>query len=100
MMQTTTERAVLAMRPACIRDDVWEQLKANVRNDGYPVNAGTYRVEFLDQGCVSAARRFDNFLDTMNRTRVNFKVIAMNEGYHRISVLFSHDGFDENVFVD
>lgn len=100
MTQSQT-RKPLATRCRSYSDSHWEMVKNIARNagDNYPKDAGTYRIEFLD-GYVSVDRRFEMFLNRMTRTRINFKIIAVNESYHRIAVVYSHEGFDESLFVD
>lgn len=103
MTQTRTNTRPCLLRRSTGRYDnhMWELLKNMYRNagDNYPKNAGTYRVEFLD-GPVSAARRFEMFVERMTETRIDFSIIAVNEGYRRIAVVYSHKGFDESLFVD
>lgn len=73
MTQTRTNTRPCLLRRSSGRydDRMWELLKNMYRNGGdkYPKNAGTYRVEFLD-GPVSAARRFEMFVERMPETMV------------------------------
>ena len=87
-------------RLSAYSDKHWEMVKNLARYDQYPKEAGTYHQTFLSNGTVSADQRFQMFLDRMTKTRLGFRIIAVNEGYRKVSVTYSHNGFDEGTFAE
>lgn len=87
-------------RCASYSDSQWEMVKHMMLHDSYPAEAGTYRIEFVDTYTRTADRAMEMFMKTMNDTRKDFTILGTNMEPGYISILYSHKGYRDDLFIE